>query len=178
VVSRSHTYDGWIEKVYYLDKESGFILRMDGYLLDGGERWLLYKAVVDYGFIPLEDGYFDPVALGDFIDEAPELFYAFERLDREDKTYGLSIDEYFNEGILENLRELILVPVLDFDEDFAMQFQTLRAKASDGDVTFVFTFRSDFVYVWSPVLTGGFEVTTSETREYLNRLLEIIYSFD
>ena len=116
-----------------------------------------------------------PIALREFIDEAPERLYAFERLDREDKTYGLSIDAQYNEGILENLRELILVPVLHFDEDFAMSLQSFRVKDADGDVTFVFTFHGDFVYIWSPVLMGAFEVVSSGTKEYLNRLIELIY---
>jgi hypothetical protein len=75
------------------------------------------------------------------------------------------------------LRELVLVPVLYFDEDFAMSLQNLRAKDADGDVTFVFALYGDFVYVWSPVLMGPFEVVTSGTKDYLDRLIELIYSF-
>jgi hypothetical protein len=151
----------------------------DDNILHDGNYYPLWNLMEFIGEIRLTY-YYDQIIpymfeLREFIDEAPERLYAFERLDGEDKTYGQPIDEQYNESILANLRELILVPVLHFDEDFAMQLQNFRVKDADGEVTFVFAFHGDFVYVWSPVLMGAFEVVTSGTKEYLDRLVEIIY---
>ena len=97
-------------------------------------------------------------------------------MDGDDKTTGLPIDDSYNKEILENLRELILTPIV-YDDLEAYQFQKLRARDKNADVTFVFGFDGDYVYIWSPVLTGGFDVSASGTRPFMDKLIEVLHSF-
>ncbi|MCL2222506.1 MAG: hypothetical protein FWC20_09590 [Oscillospiraceae bacterium] len=111
----------------------------------------------------------------------PEWFYAFERMDEDDDTYGLPIDAYYNAKILAALSGLVLAR-LTYEEDIAAYaygyHQHLRTKTSDADVKFVFGWDTDlFLFVWSPELGGTFDVSVTGTAHYLERLQEIIYSF-
>jgi len=71
---------------------------------------------------------------------------------------------------------LVLTPVV-YDDLDAQKFQKLRARNENADVTFVFGFDGDCVYIWSSDLTGGFDVTPGGTKPFVDKLLEVLNSF-